>query len=107
MALVRLVYLSILLSLVVSAVPDYLGTKSPANAERAPSGCIKLNSDADWPPRATWEATLPGIIPIPNFMKSFLGCSMSAKASEDYRFRVKNAEGVRKAVNLARENYMS
>jgi hypothetical protein len=104
MAVVNFFRLSILLAFIVGAASKDLGIEAQSNIENAPVGCTKLNSDADWPPRTTWEAALPGVIPIPKIMNSVLGVNTSAKTSEDYRFRVKTAADVQKAVNFAREN---
>jgi FAD/FMN-containing dehydrogenase len=66
-------------------------------AANATAGCRKLSSDSDWPTKAQWEAALPGVIPK---KASLLGGS----TEPDYRYRVKDAEGVQRAIKFAKEN---
>jgi hypothetical protein len=59
----------------------------------APAGCFKLSTDADFPTPEIWKAALPGVIP-----------KSGNRAQADYRFRVKSASHVQKAVKFAKQH---
>jgi FAD/FMN-containing dehydrogenase len=60
----------------------------------APTGCLKLPTDSDWPAPEVWTAQLPGIIP----RKERDG------DQPNYRIRPKNAAEVQKAVKFAKDH---
>jgi hypothetical protein len=60
----------------------------------APSGCLKLPTDSDWPAPEIWKAQLPGVIPRDE----------KNADQPNYRIRPKNAAEVQKAVKFAKDN---
>lgn len=90
--IIAMVSLAAIWGVGILAASSLLSTATAAT--KAPDGCRKLNSDTDWPMNQQWEAALPGVIKR----------SRGGGIQPDYRYRVKAAEDVQRAVRFAKDN---